>query len=311
MAHPDTFVGIDLSKARLDVCIWPTGKCMAFANDRQGRAALVRALRRCGPAAIGLEASGGYEREPIKAMLNAGLPVRRLNPLRVRQFAQALGLMAKNDRIDAEAIARFVATVPQRELARDPAREALAELVTTRRQLCDELTRCTNQAAHACQPVVRRIAARRVARLKADILLLDKAIAQIVAGNERIARRTALLRSVPGIGPVTAATLEAFLGELGSIEHRQAAALVGVAPFDRDSGAFRGQRRILGGRKPVRDALYMAALVGSIRNPILAAFKQRLAAAGKPAKVVLVALIRKLVTIINAMLRDDRPWAHP
>lgn len=271
---------------------------------------MVRALRRRGPAAVGLEASGGYEREPIKALLDAGLPVRRLNPLRVRQFAQALGLMAKNDRIDAEAIARFVATVPQRDLARDPAREALAELVTTRRQLCDELTRCTNQAAHACQPVVRRLAARRVARLKADILLLDKAIAEAVAADERIARRTALLRSVPGIGPVTAATLEAFLGELGSIENRQAAALVGVAPFDRDSGAFRGQRRILGGRKPVRDALYMAALVGGTCNPILAAFKQRLAAAGKPPKLILVALIRKLVTVLNAILRDDRPWTH-
>jgi transposase len=216
--------------------------------------------------------------------------------------------MAKNDRIDAAVIARFLACVPQREALHDPAAAALAELVTARRQLTEELIRCTNQAELTHQAVLERLTRRRAARLKADILVLEHAIAAAVAADERMARRARLLRSVPGVGPVLAHTLLALMPELGSLNGRQAGALVGVAPFDCESGTFKGQRRITGGRKPLRDAAYMAALVAGQHNPVMAAFKQRLAAAGKRPKVILVAIIRKLIVTLNAIIRDDQPW---
>ena len=309
MTHHDVFVGIDVSKAQLDVSLWPVEVSHAFANDRKGCAALARYLLKLGPVAIGLEASGGYEREALAVLCKAGLPVHRLNALRVRRFAQGCGVMAKNDRIDALVIARFLSCVPQREAVQDPAATALAELVTARRQLTEDLTRCTNQAEQTRQVVLRRLAARRAARLKADILMLDKAIAAAVAADERMDQRNRLMRSVPGVGPVLAHTLLALMPELGSLTGRQAAALVGVAPFDCESGTFKGQRRILGGRKPLRDAAYMAALVAGRHNPLMATFKQRLAKAGKPPKVIIIAIIRKLVVTLNAMLRDDQPWA--
>jgi transposase len=310
MAQRGEFVGIDVSKARLDVAIWPTGETFQVANDRAGRAELVRRLKRRPVEAVGLEASGGYERDVLKALLEADLPARRVNPWRVRQFALACGILAKNDRLDALVIARFVATLPQRPVERNPAAERLAELVTARRQLCEELTRAENQAEHAGQAMVKRLSKRRAVRLKADILLLDKAIAEAVAADAELTRKNALLRSVPGVGPVFAHTLLALMPELGGLTNRQCAALLGVAPFDCDSGAFRGQRRIFGGRQAVRDVAYMAAMVGGSCNPVLKAFRQRLLAAGKRPKVALVAMMRKLITILNAMLRDDRAWSH-
>lgn len=309
-ASRHVFAGIDVSKAQLDVGFWPAGERLSFTNDRAGRAALVRRLTRLAPEAIGLEASGGYERETLGALLDAGLAAHRLNPLRVRQFALACGTMAKNDRLDAEAIARFVGCVPHHAARPDPAAQALAELVTARRQLCNDLTRCTNHAEHATQSLVRRCHQRHAARLKADILLLDKAIAQTVARDQTMARRNALLRSVPGVGPVFAHTLLALMPELGTLSNRQAAALIGVAPFDCQSGTFKGRRRIFGGRKPIRDVAYMAALVAGNHNPVMAAFKQRLVQAGKQPKVAIVAVMRKLITTLNAILRTDQPWRH-
>ena len=307
--HP-VFAGIDVSKAQLDVAFWPAGERWCFANDRAGRAALAKRLTRLRPEAIGLEASGGYEREALAALLEAGLAAHRLNPLRVRQFALACGTMAKNDRLDAEAIARFVACVPHRVARPNPAAQALAELVTARRQLCDDLTRCANHAEHATLPVVRRCHQRRAVRLKADILLLDKTIAQAVASDPSMMRRNALLRSVPGVGPVFAHTLLALMPELGALSNRQAAALIGVAPFDCESGANKGRRRIFGGRKPIRDVAYMAAIVAGQHNPVMAAFKNRLIEAGKQPKVAIVAVMRKLITTLNAILRDGKSWAH-
>jgi len=309
MTSQAVFVGIDVSKARLDLCFWPSGEQLAFANDGKGIAELVRHLSRLAPAAVGLEASGGYEREVLAALRTAGLPTHRLNALRVRRFAQGCGILAKNDRIDASVIARFVACVPQREAVQDPAALRLAELVTARRQLVEDLTRCTNQAAHTDHDVLRRISKRRIARLKADILLIDQALADAVAADERMAHKSRLLRSVPGVGPVFAHTLLALMPELGTLSRRQAASLVGVAPFDCESGTFRGQRRILGGRKPLRDAAYMAALVASQHNPVMKAFRQRLAEAGKPPKVILVAIMRKLLSTLNAMLRLNQAWS--
>lgn len=308
MTQAGAFVGIDVSKARLDVAIWPVGETFSVSNDREGRSALIRRLRRVSAEAIGLEASGGYERAVLKALLDAGLPARRINPLRVRQFAQACGILAKNDRLDALAISRFIATMPQRPIERDRAAEALAELVTARRQLCEELTRAGNQAEHASQSIVARLAKRRSQRLKADILLLDKTIARAVAAAPHLARKNAVMRSVPGVGPVFAHSLLALMPELGTLTNRQAAALLGVAPFDCDSGAFKGQRRIFGGRHDLRDVAYMAALAASRYNPVFNAFSERLRAAGKRPKVVLVAVMRKLITTLNAMLRDHRQW---
>ncbi len=310
MAQGKVFVGVDVSKARLDVEIWPAGERFQVANDREGRADLVRRLRRRGVEAIGLEASGGYERDALRALLDAGLPARRVNPLRVRQFALACGVLAKNDRLDAAAIARFVATVPQRPVEPNPAAERLAELVTARRQLREELTRAENQAEHTVQPMLKRLSKRRADRLRADILLLDKAIDQAVADDPELARKNDLLRSVPGVGPVFAHTLLALMPELGRLSNRQAAALLGAAPYDCDSGQMKGQRRIFGGRRAVRDVAYMAAMVAGAHNPALKAFRQRLLDAGKRPKVVLVAIMRKLITILNAILRDNTPWAH-
>ena len=308
MAQSEVFVGIDVSKARLDVAVHPNGEVFQVANDREGRAELVRRLRRLKPGAVGLEASGGYEREAIKALLAADLPVRRLNPFRVRQFALACGLVAKNDRLDAQVIARFVATLPTRQALRDQAVERLAEMVTARRQLCDEVVRANNQAEHAQLPLVRRLARQRVHRLQDDILALDRALQDAVKADPELARKETLLRSVPGVGPVFGHTLLALLPELGQLTNRQVAALVGVAPYDCDSGTFRGQRRISGGRQAVRDVAYMAALAGGRHNPVLKTFREHLLKAGKKPKVVLVAMIRKLVTILNAILRDGCEW---
>lgn len=309
MPQEFVFVGIDVAKDHLDVAVIPSGEALRLANDREGRADLVRRLRRLGPEAIGLEASGGYERAVLKALLQADLPARRLNPFRVRQFALALGLLAKNDRIDAAVIARFVATLPTRQAVRDEAAEAAAELVTARRQLTEELTRATCQAEHAQAIIVQRLARRRAERLAADIRTLDQALAKLVAADPELARKQAIIRSVPCVGPVLGHTLAGLLPELGTLSNRQIAALVGVAPFDCDSGRFRGQRHIFGGRRAVRDVLYMAALVGGRRNPVLKAFRQRLLDVGKKPKVVITALMRKLITILNAMLRDGRTWA--
>ena len=311
MAQGEVFVGVDVSKDWLDVAVWPAGQTARVANDRAGRGELTRRLKRLGDLqAVGFEASGGYERGLLKALLDAGLPARRLNPVRVRRFAEACGLLAKNDRIDAAVIARFCATLPGRLAERNAAADALAELVTARRQLCEEMTRAANQGQHAGQPLLKRLAGRRASRLAQDIRTLDAAIAKAVAADPDLAAKDALIRSVPCAGPVLSHTLLGLMPELGSLSNRAAAALLGVAPFDRDSGTFKGQRRIAGGRQPVRDVAYMAALVGARCNPTLAAFKKRLQDAGKRPKVILVALMRKLITILNAIIRDNRPWQN-
>ena len=308
MAQDSLFVGIDVSKTWLDVAVWPTKEAFRVTNDRDGRAELIRRLRAMPIEAIGLEASGGYEREALHALLDAGLPARRVNPLRVRQFAKACGIIAKNDRVDAFVIARFLSCVPQHPVERHPAAEALAELVTARRQLTEELTRANNQVEHVTNALLKRLAQKRATRLKADILLLDKSIALAVADDPNMARMSELMQSVPGVGPVYAHSLLAWMPELGKLSNRQVAALLGVAPFDCDSGKFQGQRRIFGGRRELRDVAYMAAMVASCHNPVFRAFKDRLRQAGKKPKVIIVAVMRKLIVALNAMIRDNQPW---
>ncbi|HEX8224780.1 MAG TPA: IS110 family transposase [Allosphingosinicella sp.] len=273
MAQEEVFVGIDISKVRLDVAVLPSGEAFEVANDEGGWRELVRRLRPLEAAAIGLEASGGYERGVLRALIEAGLAARLVNPARVRQFARACGTIAKNDRLDALAIARFVQLIPQRKTVRSRTLDALAELVTARRQVTDEITRLKSQAGHATQALLKRLAKARAARLERDRMAIDKAIEAAIAADPDLAAKHRLLRSVPGVGPVYAAALLALMPELGSLTSKQAAALLGVAPFDCDSGGYKGQRRIFGGRRTLRDIAYMAALVAGTHNPVFKAAK--------------------------------------
>lgn len=308
MAQIVATVGIDVCKDRLDVAVHPTDEQFSVANDATGWRLLVRRLMPVGARAIGIEASGGYERGVIGALLDAKLAVRSINPWKLRQFARAAGRLAKNDRLDARLIAWFVATLPSREVRHDPAVAHLAELVTVRRQLVDDLQQIGNQAEHLHDAALRRLQARRIRQLERDVAQLDRRIAQAIGENPTLAARHELLRSMPGVGPVLAATLIAHLGELGSLSNRSIGALVGVVPYDFDSGKMKGLRCIFGGRATVRRVLFMAAQAATLFNPTLRAFKQRLIAAGKKPKVAIVAVMRKLIVTLNAMVRDNTPW---
>ncbi|HZV08021.1 MAG TPA: IS110 family transposase [Gemmataceae bacterium] len=311
MTQTGTSVGIDVSMDRLDVMILPPGASFTASNDETGWGVIAAKLHEHEAATIGIEASGGYERGVLRYLLKTGLRVHHVNPHRLRQFAKARGVLAKNDRLDARLIAEFVALLPTRSARRHPVVvEQLAELVTARRQICDELTMVENQTRLVEDPVLKRLQRRRVARLKADIAILDKPLVEKIASDQNLSRHAGLLQSVPGVGPVLTQTLLALLPELGQLTRRQIAALVGLAPFDFESGKFKGQRRIRGGRAPVRSVLYMAALIAARFNPALKTFRDRLRTAGKPPKVAIVAVMRKLITILNAMLRDGRQWNH-
>ena len=300
--------GIDVSKDRLDVMILPEEQAFSVCNNPAGWTELIEKLRRFSIAAIGIEPSGGYERGVIRALLAAGVSVRRINPNKLRQFARARGVLAKNDRIDARLIAEFVAIMPTRVIQRDEAAERLAEIVTMRRQLCDEHVTVENQAAHVEDAMLRRLNKRRLARLEADIHLLDRRMAGMIAADADLALRYELLTSMRGVGPILAFTLIALLPELGQMSRKQIAALVGLAPYDFDSGKLKGHRCIYGGRMPVRNVLYMAALSACRYNPALKTFHNRLAQTNKKPKVVIVAVMRKIITILNAMLRDNAAW---
>ena len=308
MAQIVATVGIDVSKDRLDVAVHPAGEQFSVTNDAAGWRALIRRLKPIGARAIGIEASGGYEREAIVALLKAGLPVRSVNAWKLRQFAKAAGLLAKNDRLDARAIAWFVATLPSREVRHDPAVDHLAELVTARRQIVDAQQQFANQTEHLRDAGLVRMQARRIRQLERDLGELDLRIAQAIAASPALSARHELLCSMPGVGPVLAATLLALLPELGALGNRPIGALVGVVPYDFDSGKMRGLRCIFGGRAAVRRVLFMAAQAAALWNPILKAFKQRLLAAGKKPKVATVAVMRKLIVTLNAMVRDNAAW---
>jgi transposase len=297
-------VGIDVSIDRLDVAIRPSGQAFCVTNNAAGWAELVARLPRGAIAAIGLEPSGGYERGVVRALLAAGLSVRRINPNKLRQFARAAGALAKNDRIDARLIADYVTVIPTRVVERNPAVERLAETVTMRRQLSNEHIAVESQASHLEDVLLRRMAKRRLTRIKADIALLDKRLAELVAAQPEPVRRFRLLCSMPGVGATLAYTLLALLPELGQIGRKQ----IALAPYDFDSGRFRGQRHIYGGRLGVRHTLYMPALAAIRFNPALRAFHRRLVAAGKKPKVAIVAVMRKTLTTLNAILRDGNNW---
>ncbi len=307
MADMVRLAGIDVSKDKLDVHVLASGESRTVVYDRRGLAGLRRWLIGLGVALVAVEASGGYEREVSEVLEEAGLIVHRLNPLRVRRFAQLKGRLAKTDRLDARTIAEFACTYPQeRQPRRDPRRERLAEHLLVRRHTQDAILDCINQLEHLRDGQLRRIVAARRASLERLRDKLDRCLAELIAEHDDLAELSERLRAVPAVGPVLATTLIALLPELGSLTRRQVASLVGVAPFDRSSGRHNGPKSIQGGRAVVRKALYMAAMVASRHNPVIAAFHERLA--GKKGKVRLVACMRKLIVTLNAIVRDGAQW---
>lgn len=301
-------VGVDVSLAWLDVYVLETRDVWRVSNDAAGWAQLVDRLERFKVRAIGLEPTGGYERDVVRVLQRAGLSVRLVNPYKLRSYARAQGVCAKNDGIDARLIAAFTAQMNTRPYRYDPTAERLAELVKARRQLCDDKVSLANQLGRIQDKTLKRLFARRLAHIQADILLVEKRAAEIIAADPVLAVRDRLIRSFRGAGPVLSHTLLALVPELGEADRRQIAALIGVAPFDRDSGRLRGRRSIWGGRADVRKVLYMAALAACQHNPVLKAHRQRLIAAGKAPKVAIIAVARRMLAILGALLRTGQEW---
>jgi len=309
MADP-LFVGIDVSKAELAIAVEPTAEAWTSATSTDALEPLVQRLTALHPRLIVVEATAGYELPIVSACAAAGLPIAVVNPRQVRAFAQAIGRTAKTDAIDAALLARFAARVqPEVRPLPDADTQALAALVGRRRQLLDMLGAEQRRLAQATTSAVRRDLRNHIRWLERRVADVDDDITGAVQRSPVWRVQEDLLRTVPGIGPIVARTLLAELPELGRLDRRTIAALVGVAPFNRDSGQWRGRRMIWGGRRSIRAALYMAALVASRRNPPLARFYQRLRDHGKPAKVALVAVMRKLLTILNAMMKHQTPWS--
>src|SRR2546428_3415169 len=302
----------DVPKDPLVVMLVPEERCSAVNNDADGWADLAERLSGSSIAAIGIEPSGGYERGAMRALLAAGMPVRQVNPFKLRQFARASGVLAKNDPLDARMIASFVTIMPTRPAQRQtPAAERLAEMLAIRRQLSAEKVAAENASRLLEDPMLQRLSRRRIARLAADIELLDKRMVEIVATDDALVHRYRLLTSMPGVGAVLACTLIALLPELGRMSRKQVAALVGVAPYAFESGTLKGRRCIWGGRAHIRQVLYMAAMTATNRNPVLKAFHDRLTAGGKLPKVVIVAVMRKMITMPNAKGSRHVGWADP
>lgn len=308
MTTPAVFVGIDVSKDRLDLALRPTGERWAVANEEAGIADLVARLRHQAPTLIVLEATGGLDVPVSSALAAAGLPVVVVNPRQVRDFAKATGKLAKTDTLDASILAQFAEAVrPVARALPDAATQALSALLLRRRQLIEMLTAEKNRLGIAPTPVRKGIRAH-ITWLDGRLADLDEALAHTIRESPIWREKDDLLQSAPGVGPVLARTLVANLPELGTLTRQQIAALVGVAPLNRDSGTFRGTRRVWGGRAHVRATLYMSALVATRFNPVIRVFYQRLCAAGKAKKVALTACMRKLLTILNAMLKHQTPW---
>ena len=301
-------VGIDVSKARLDVHVLPIEEKFAVARDGDGIAALADRLAGLAVAAVGVEAAGGFETVVAAGLAAAGLPVVVVNPAQVRAFAKALGQRATTDPIDAAVIARFIAaTQPAIRPLPDEETQLLADLIARRRQIV-AMIGAERQREKRAPVRIRRSIARLIKALETELSSLDGDIDDSVRGSPAWRAKEDLLASVPGVGKTVARTLIAELPELGTLDRRQVAALVGLAPFTRQSGQWRGKSFIGGGRTSVRAALFIAAMVAARHNPTLKAFRDKLVAAGKPKLVALIATARKLVTILNAILRDRQTW---
>ena len=309
MGRSRCIIGIDVSKRWLDAATWPRGAAQRFANDPAGMRELLEWIAaQPGVDQVACEASGGFERALAVTITEAGLTMRVLPSGRVRQFAKAGGYLAKTDALDASVSAHCAATFDGPPVVLDASRQDLAEMVSMREQLVAALVAARNQSQLPKLERLRQMAAARITQLREWIAELDQAIAEHIESHTDLAKVSNILRSVPGVGPATVARLLAELPELGRLSRQKIAALVGVAPFANDSGNRQGKRRIAGGRRGVRCGLYMAALVATRYNKPLAAFHQRLRQAGKPPKVAIGAVMRKLLVILNAMLRTGTPW---
>lgn len=302
-------VGIDVAKDSLDVCLLPTEQAFTVTNDPDGFRQLVGQLPTPGTCQIVIEATGGYERRVAAALHAAGHTVAVVNPRQVRDFARGLGILAKTDRLDARVIARFGQQAQPRpsEICSEK-QAAFRELVTRRRQLVEFRTAEQNRLETATAKTVRKNIRHMLEQLDKQIRQLEEEIGQLIESDEELASKAALLETVPGVGPVTITSLLVELPELGRLNRQQVAALVGVAPFNRDSGKFHGRRAIWGGRAAVRSVLYMAALTARRCNSVIREFANRLEAAGKPFKVVLTACMRKLLVILNTIVKNNLPW---
>jgi transposase len=305
----EIIIGIDVSKDRLDVHVLPSGAALWVGNDQAGVEDLLQRLAALSPSVVALEATGGFERLAVAALGGAGLVVVVVNPAHVRAYAQALGKRAKTDPIDAAVIAAFVAaTKPQPRPLRDAEAKDLAELVARRRQIVQMIVAEENRARTLIAKQAQKSVKRLLAALRRELASLDADMDDHIRKSPVWRVNEKLLSSVPGIGPVIARSLIAEMPELGSLDRRQIVALAGLAPWTRQSGKWRGKSFIGGGRSHVRASLFMAALVAIRHNPVLKAFRDRLVSAGKPKIVAVVATMRKLLTILNAIIRDQKPW---
>ena len=311
MEQHSIYVGIDVAKASVDVAIRPGGDRCEVSNDQAGIAALVVQMRQLNPVSLVMEASGGLELPLVAALAAASLPVVVVNPRQVRDFAKATGRLAKTDSLDAAVLAHFAEALrpPLRPL-RDADTQVLNSLVARRQQVVTMLVAERNRLSSAAMTVRPSIEAH-IAWLKQELDDLNQNLRQTLRQSPVWREKDDLLRSVPGIGNQISLTLLAYLPELGTLNRRQIAALVGVAPFNRDSGTLRGRRTVWGGRARVRTALYMGAMVASRFNPVIRDFYQRLLSAGKPKKLALTACMRKLLIILNSMLKYGSSWNHP
>ena len=302
-------VGIDVSKDKLDIAVRPSGAVFRASRDAAGLDAVIARLAPLAPAAVAVEATGGFETVVAASLAAARLPVVVVNPAQVRSFAQALGKRAKTDPIDAAVIAHFVeATKPDIRPLPDAATRLLSDLVARRRQIIQMIVAERQRQRRLVEKHLQKSIARLLKALQKELSSVDEDIDDAVRGSPAWLEKEDLLASVPGVGPVIARTLIAELPELGQLDRKEIAALAGLAPWTRQSGAWRGKSCIGGGRSCVRAALFMGALVAARYNPVLQAFKQRLIDAGKPKLVAIIAVARKLLTILNAVLRDSKPW---
>lgn len=308
MTKIERFIGIDVSKLRLDVHVQPGGEAFSVDNDEAGVARLVERLGADGVSLVVLEATGGLQERAAAALAAVGLFVAVVNPRQVRDFARATGRLAKTDKLDAAILAAFAeALKPEPRALADPERQALIDLVTRRRQLVE--MRATEKIRRAqMAPALRPRLDQHIAFLDAAIDELDRETGQALRSSAAWRANDDLLASVPGIGSVARAIIAAKLPELGQLDRRKIAAIVGVAPFNHDSGQMRGRRAIAGGRADVRTVLYMATVAAIRCNPVIRAFHTKLRDAGKPPKLAITACMRKLLTILNAMLKTQTPW---